>query len=140
MHCYQLYSGFISWAQLASLAKTNHSLHRQNLQPNIVSNSKLEILLSDISIALLSALGCKQSLPDDCYSVLTLLNQLWSLYQSIANLFPAQWGPTRMTVQSLKWCHADTCLITVIINELCQGNIHCLTALPIHTTSPQHIF
>lgn len=94
------------------------ALERWDLQVHWISNFKRQFPSSFVHIALLSAMGHFQVLPDLSHILLSLLDQIWTKENPLANLGPHQRCHALPSIERLKGWHLKTCLIAVIVQEL----------------------
>src|SRR5262249_16019393 len=126
--------------QLPSLPKPNNALCRRNLQKHMVAHLKGQVLPPNICIALLSALGCQQPLPDQLDLLRTVLNQLGSKQPTLTHLPPANRRSARPAIKCLKRSHTNTGMVTIVVGKLYQRQLTIPTVFPVQTTRPEHIF
>jgi hypothetical protein len=93
-----------------------------------------------VSIALLSGLGCLQTIPNELDLLFGLLNDIRPKYLAFSSLGPVDRGTALASVEGFKRGHLQASLVAIVVGKLREWQ----TVFPLgsirQNTSSQHIF
>src|SRR6185312_9899961 len=96
------------------------ALKWRNLEIDIITNLEMEFSATAISITLLTRLSNAKILTDNSDLILSIFYQIWTKEMSFSRFGLVDRSSTPSSIESFKWRHFDTCLITIIIGEFCE--------------------
>jgi hypothetical protein len=71
---------------------------------------------------------------------LCLVDDVGAKYYFLSRLNPIERCMESSSVENIKWCHFQTLLVAVVVQELGPGQILAPTTLILHDAGSQHVF
>src|SRR3954465_6209024 len=129
----------VSGSQLAFDPKAVSTPQQRHFEVCPLTNLESYTMVPFVIIGLLPRLCCLEVLPDDPHLVFCLRDHIWTEQLPLTCLGPVQRCPGLPSIQDLKGCCLQTCLIAVVVRELSIGQAF----FPLHAkgydTRSQHV-
>jgi hypothetical protein len=117
-----------------------HTLERCHSKIDKISHVEGNRPSLRVSIALLSGLGCLQTIPNELDLLFGLLNDIRTKYLAFSSLGPVERGTTLASIEGFKRGHLQASLVAIIVGKFREWQ----TVFPLgsikQNTSSQHIF